>query len=213
MKFGQQGLRLVAGEKNTVYVETSYQVMCTFHDNNIVKEGNIGNITETPENENDIFRGKHYTSLFKQSVYWDFGDGTLVKGITAMHNYTKAGKYDISCHFFDKENNSYQNKYTYTVIAKEIIDTGIILEDEHKNKEINVSKITHLCPLECRLGTNITYPLSVVPYKKNSKEQQSYFDLKEDDICATKQFYSFYEKNNDNIFLSEKTKKTTLAPV
>lgn len=212
LKFGQQGLRLVEGQKNVVYVESSYKVMCTFHNNSIVSN-DTGLITDTPENENDIFMGKHYTSLFKQSVYWDFGDGALVKGITATHNYSKSGKYIITCYFFDKENNSYKNSFNYEVIAKEVIDTGIILKDEHKNKEINVSKITHLCPLECRLGENINYPLPIVPYKKNSKEQQSFFDLKEDDICAKELFYSFYEKSNDNIFLSEKTKKTTLTPV
>lgn len=64
----------------------------------------------------------------KNSFIWDMGDGTLIEGVQAIHNYKKSGKYVVTCYFIDGNGNRIVNNFSVTLDIYDFVSNHINIE-------------------------------------------------------------------------------------
>lgn len=182
--------------KTAVFNNPSFVIKTSFNQLANEKNGVIQSIKNgTQVVDNSFFQGKRYTNLFKKSVLWDFGDGTMIEGTTAEHAYTTAGKYTITCTFFDVDKMPYKNSYSVDVIVKEAIPTILRFAETPEKVETKISKISKVAKIEALRSYNVETALDILPKRvlpKNIK-LASFFELPKDSSATLDNlYYSFY---------------------
>lgn len=198
-----------------------FVITCLFNKKEIEVKDNIAVLPLFPT---DLYTIKtsvtkpNYTNKFRKAVRWDFGDGTIIEGSTATHHYNAPGKYKISCTFYDIERKPHQSEYYITVIVKEIIPLALSFTDEaifnDDKKVISRSKINNLLSVQSTLGDNIKAapPISVKRISE-SLDDNSYFDIKNEEYYHLKRYYSFLGETIDSSYKKNVIDKITLNPV
>lgn len=148
--------------------------------------------------DDSFYAGKKYTNLFRKSVLWDFGDGTTIQGTSAEHAYTKAGKYTITCTFFDVDKVPYENMYKVDVIVKESIPTILrFAETVDGDVVAKVSKIAKVARIEALRSSQVPNYLNIVPkraFEINETVETEFQELPERaDATLHERYYSFYQ--------------------
>lgn len=166
-----------------------------------------------------------YANIYRNSIRWNFGDGTYVEGKTATHYYKNPGKYTISCTFYKLDKTPVLNENTFTIIVKEIYETKLEIENPPTNNQIGVSKNNKLFKLKCQLGKNIVTKPSVVAKRVFDKEtvdnetdektcEKHYFDIKNKPFYNLERYYTFLEKRVDyNHYAKGEEVKYIFTPV
>ena len=150
---------------------------------------------------------------FRKIVRWDFGDGTIVEGITAEHSYEKAGKYKISCTFYNITRTPIENEYTINVIVKEIVPLELRLSENDIKSEYSYvrSKISNIFQLESYVSSFIDVKPNILFSKVSDENEDYYYDIKETNFYHLNRYWVFLNENIDNSYKKE-TKKVTLTP-
>lgn len=125
-----------------LFCHESYKIRTTF-DRNLDESFGILNGDNIP-----LYDGKYYQKMFRKHVLWDFGDGTQKEGYYAEHSYKRAGKYKISCMFFDINRKSWVNDYSIHVIVKEVLPTMIQFDKEFTKSQVKCSKPERIARLQ-----------------------------------------------------------------
>lgn len=79
------------------------------------------------------------------TLYWDFGDGTISRDITATHYYTVPGIYNVSCFFLANSGRGFESTFKQSISVKDFYSDTLILS-ANTNKVNSASHIdTSLC--------------------------------------------------------------------
>ena len=80
--------------------------------------------------------------LSDKKIVWDFGDGTSVEALTAVHAYKEQGTYTVTNFLFDKNGQSYPNPFQQEVTVKNYItDTLLITAPNTSTYTLTAGKI------------------------------------------------------------------------
>lgn len=170
-----------------------------------------------------LFNTEHYkirlnvnaSDNYRKIVRWDFGDGTIVSGITAEHFYSNPGNYKISCTFYDIFRNPIENLYTVNVVVKEVIPLKLKLADSDVKSSYNYSrsKISNLFTIESYLSSMVVEIPSIAISRINDKENQNnYFDVNENEFYHLDRYWTFLDESTD-LSISGDNNKIILSPV
>lgn len=61
------------------------------------------------------------------NMYWDFGDGTYSRDVTASHYYSMPGIYNVSCHFLSTSGEGEKSVFTQSILVKDFYSDTIAL--------------------------------------------------------------------------------------
>ena len=75
---------------------------------------------------------KKYSNLH---IFWDFGDGTTSKSITATHYYTVPGWYNVTCYVLDELGIGYKSSFSQSILVKDFITDSLVLSALNSKKE------------------------------------------------------------------------------
>lgn len=156
---------------------------------------------------------------YRRNVRWDFGDGTVVIGITATHTYTLPGKYTIKCTFYNSLREAFENPYTVTVYVKEVIPSQISLYGGFKSSAINTvrqSASGKLCTLLCSLSNTVISEPKISArrvFENDLEREDEYNDIKHKNFYHLYQYYTFLEETDDFNFDNDKQWDKILKPV
>jgi hypothetical protein len=63
----------------------------------------------------------------KQNILWDFGDGTFSTELTAVHNFSLPGWYNVKCYVLGEHGVGYEDKFSQLLLVKDYISDSLIL--------------------------------------------------------------------------------------
>ena len=100
-----------------------------------------------------------------REIFWDFGDGTTSKSITATHSYSLPGWYNVKCYVLGKGGIGYEDKFSQLLLVKDFITDTLVLTGFNKKTQAG----TRESPFEVfRYNSWQTYdPKNPVPYTIN----------------------------------------------
>lgn len=181
--------------------------------------------------------GFFYTRFFRKTVEWDFGDGTKVRSSSARHVYSTAGKYTITCRFYDADGLTHLNKFNVNVVVREVIQNKLAFYRDHFSEEfpstpllgnsteyfadtqsIFCSKISCVAEIEATLGINALYdapdiiPTRIVP-NNGIVSEMSYWDLPNTSDACLLPYYCFLTNVSDTFYNSSSIKEINLQPI
>lgn len=67
------------------------------------------------------------TNISNTNIYWDFGDGTISRDITATHYYTTPGIYYVSCLFLANSGRGYESMFKQSISVRDFYSDTLIL--------------------------------------------------------------------------------------
>ena len=70
-----------------------------------------------------------------QNIYWDFGDGTTSQQVTAVHQYTVPGWYNVKCFVLGKRGKAYLSNFSQNILVRDFISDSIILSASNNKTE------------------------------------------------------------------------------
>lgn len=70
-----------------------------------------------------------WKTLYRNTIRWDMGDGTIIKGTSATHYYKFPGKFRITCTLYNIDGSPVENSLYTDVIVKEVIPTELSFVD------------------------------------------------------------------------------------
>ena len=180
----------------------------------------IDNNAALPLFNNDFYKirlnvtKEHYTRIFRKSVRWDFGDGTIVEGSFAEHYYKLPGKYKISCTFYNIDGKPTTSDYYINVIVKEHLPINLRFnKPENINNNITRSKISKILTIESTLNNNVK-TLAPIEAKRVSADntENYYFDIKNNHYYHLERYYTFLTEKQDYSYKKNIKSKITLKP-
>lgn len=74
------------------------------------------------------------TTLSLQNVVWDFGDGNTSNSLTATHNYSIPGVYDVTLIAYDQQGQPILNTYNPQVTAYDFINDELYISNSTQNQ-------------------------------------------------------------------------------
>lgn len=88
-------------------------------------------------------------NISNTSIYWDFGDGTISRDITATHYYTIPGIYNVSCFFLANSGKGFESTFKQSISVKDYYsdtlilsaDTDIVNSASHTDTTLLLSRI------------------------------------------------------------------------
>lgn len=75
---------------------------------------------------------KKYSNIH---IFWDFGDGTTSKSITATHYYKVPGWYNVTCYVLDELGIGYKSSFSQLLLVKDFITDSLVLSALNSKKE------------------------------------------------------------------------------
>ena len=66
-------------------------------------------------------------TISNTSIYWDFGDGTISRDITATHSYVIPGIYNVSCSFLTTSGRGFESIFKQSISVKDFYSDTLIL--------------------------------------------------------------------------------------
>lgn len=152
----------------------------------------------------------------RSTVRWDFGDGFVTEGVTAVHSYTKPGKYEIKCTLYDLKGSNYDKEAgSRTVYVKEIVPTEIsfINPENWKNKKSFICKNNKLGSLGISLSYDILSSPKITPIRSwdNGKDEVHYKDCKKNRNYHLSKYYTFLEED-ESYSIDREVSTTILRP-
>ena len=143
----------------------------------------------------------NYSKSYRKIIRWDLGDGTIIRDVSAIHSYKYPGKYTISCTFYDIAGTPIENTVTVNVVVKEPIPTQLeFLNPNSWKKNYPISKNNKLGTLFVTVSDLISSEpeISVIRRWSKQKDEDSYFDIKDEHYYHLKKYYTFLEKQHTN---------------
>jgi hypothetical protein len=143
----------------------------------------------------------NYSENYRKIIRWNLGDGTIVRDVSAVHSYKYPGKYTISCTFYDIAGTPIENTATVDVIVKEPIPTQLeFLNPGSWKKNYPISKNNKLGTLFVTVSNLVSSEpeISVIRRWSKTKDEDSYFDIKNEHYYHLKKYYTFLEKQHTN---------------
>ena len=139
---------------------------------------------------------KNYVLFYRSAARWDFGDGTVVEGISATHYYSKPGHYTIRCTLYSFDREIIENTVSsLEVIVKEVIPTELsILDTNSWAVDRAVSKNNKLGLLQLTTGSNVISEPKISAYQRNAQGQQNYFDICNESFYHLKPYWTFLQE-------------------
>lgn len=196
-----------------VFAHPTYTVTTTL-DSKYNKD--YGLLKYKPAVENKLCEGQSYQKLYRKSVRWDFGDGTVIEGYSATHAYSTPGKYTISCIFYDVNRQGIQNGYTIKVIVKQVIPTQLAFVVNQSNiTSIPCSKIEKIAQIEGLLSDNVKESVDVIAeriYEPKQTHGQDWDDIKDAPYPQLERYTCFLEKKEEYYNHTEDIYKEHLVP-
>ena len=156
------------------------------------------------------------------NILWDFGDGTISRGLSASKVYKYPGQYNVNILVYDCFNTAKVSTYNKTITIKDYIpDTFyinvfryIITEDGNYIVSENGDRIvTNMNLLDIPVGQifgpiELTYksPWYINPskgfYTISNADCKDYWDLEQNKFNHLKYYNSLYEKKYNNVLSS-----------
>ena len=66
-------------------------------------------------------------NISNTNIYWDFGDGTISRDVTATHHYTIPGIYNVSCFFLTNSGRGFESTFRQSISVKDFYSDSLIL--------------------------------------------------------------------------------------
>jgi hypothetical protein len=145
-----------------------------------------------------VFKPKLDNTIFSNKrLFWDFGDGTTSKSITATHYYELPGEYITSLYLYDGNNDAFYDAFTQKITVYNFVNDAIILSAGDLNFETSTLKNTFAV---LRFNSWQTYSaLSAVGYSitlaasGNNAPFISFQQYEQDKYAHLKKYSQFYE--------------------
>ena len=160
------------------------------------------------------FANSAYAKKYRKAVRWDFGDGTVKVGPSAEHYYKVAGKYKITCTFYDIDRKPVENQYVVTAIVKEVFPIKLNFAKESiKEVAVKRSKISKLVSINSSVSANVSTLAPIMVHRINEdKTHKSYYDIRKDNYYHLNRYYAFLDESIDYSFKKDDDGKITLSP-
>lgn len=82
------------------------------------------------------FKPKYDETLFSNKrLFWDFGDGTTSKAITATHAYNLPGEYTVTLYLYDGNGEAYYDIFSQKIYVSNFLQDGLVLSAANLNFE------------------------------------------------------------------------------
>jgi hypothetical protein len=167
----------------------------------------------------DKLTGNSYKDKYRAIVRWNFGDGTYVEGTSATHYYTQAGKYKISAVLYDLDRVPHENLApSVEITVREIVPTELSLYSDSSSSwnegTYYFSKNNKLGNILITVGNEFIGEPQIKPIRKwdNGKNENSYFDIKDEPFYHLKKYYTFLAENYIHS-IDEKSSTGILRPI
>ena len=154
-----------------------------------------------------------YVHSYRRSARWDFGDGTVMEGPSAIHHYSKPGRYTIRCTLYRINRDIVENEVQpIDVIVKETIPTELSFIDPVAWTAMRGVCINNkLGFLQITAGSNVVSEPKISAYQRNSEEHQNYFDICSESMYHLKRYWTFLQE--ETVYYSNgEYAKTILKP-
>lgn len=154
---------------------------------------------------------------FRASIRWDFGDGTVIEGLSATHYYSQPGKYIISATRYGLDGTVHEESTTRTVYVKDVIPTEIsFINPDNWKKEICISKNNKLGAIGVSLSSDIISNPGILVHRRwgageSEKDETHYNDCKSIPGYHLKKYYTFLEED-EKYAIDKENSNTILRP-
>ncbi len=162
---------------------------------------------------------KNYTKEFRNSVKWDFGDGTSIEAPTAEHYYKAPGHYTIKATLYTIDRTPINDKViNLEIYVREMVPTEISFIEPGKWKEKSsacvISKNNKLGSLLITTSSNVLSSPHIKATRRwlGDKNENSYFDICKERYYHLKKYYTFLEED-ENLSIDGKISDIILRPV
>ena len=173
--------------------------------------------TFVPQLDNTI------TSQFSDKrIIWNFGDGTIVESVTAIHAYSSPGSYKVTSALYDEAGNSYLNTFYQTVDVYDFIPSNISISVNNTQEYVLTasrinSPIYVTNSLSYNVLSNTSDNKSIVPFCSGSNNDYFYQGIINKPYGHLYSFSSFYllasGSNNTTEFVEISSFKTIATPL
>lgn len=133
-------------------------------------------------------------NLSNDKVVWDFGDGTLVKGLTASHIYRNEGIYEVSMARLSSSGDAL-NSETYTVSAYNLIPNNIRWAEYGYNVDVLPTGNISDKPFVLEIFNSYQYFNNTIELDLYSHNSNSYPIEENDRNFYLKNEWKFYDLN------------------
>lgn len=158
-----------------------------------------------------------YASSYRRSARWDFGDGTVIEGPSAVHYYEVPGQYTISCSLYSLNRKPAENVVEpIQVVVKEVVPTEISFIDTGAwfNKKNDFCKNNRLGEMQITAGSEIASDPAISAFQRNTEQtqhRQNYFEICNETNYHLKRYWTFLQEEPSYYFNGEYV-KTILKP-
>ena len=141
-----------------------------------------------------------YSKTYRRSARWDFGDGTVIEGPSAIHYYKNPGRYTIKCALYSLEQKTAEDIVTpIQVVVKETIPTELSFIDiaAWKSKKNDFCKNNNLGSLQITTGVNVVSEPKISAHQRETEaaaKRQNYFDICEESNYHLKRYWTFLQE-------------------
>lgn len=162
---------------------------------------------------------KNYAKEFRNSVKWDFGDGTTIEAPSAEHYYKAPGHYTIKATLYTIDRTPINDKVlNLEIYVREMVPTEISFIEPDKWKEKSsayaISKNNKLGSLLITASSNVISSPRIKATRRwlEDKNENSYFDICKERYYHLKKYYTFLEED-ESLSIDGKISDIILRPV
>jgi len=150
----------------------------------------------------DIPSSSFYTDINKTEALFDFGDGTVGSGLTAVHYYELPGQYKVRMVLNDCENNTVLASYSTDVTVYDYIENTFTVDIENNILPLSAGEFSR--PITITNKAPFYQTSNDIFYSVSGAGIPSYFDYDPYKFNHLKKYYSFFKKSYiDNLSASE----------